>query len=477
MASPLEHGVYASTIQRLAAVFEKQHHASRHQPKPDLDLRHHRLAQIARLVHENQDELLAAVSQDFGNRAAIETQLLELGAVINAVKFASRHLRKWTRPERLGVGANFRPGKAWLRYEPLGVIGIISPWNYPVSLALIPLVDALAAGNSALLKPSELTPGFSGLLARLIAQYFDESEVAVITGGADVAEAFAATPFDHLLFTGSTAIGRKVMMAAAPNLTPVTLELGGKSPAVVCDDYPIDKAARTLAFCKCINSGQTCVAPDYVLAPRDMVEPLAKAILAQMHKGYPQLDGNAEYTSIISDRHHARLLAAIEEARAGGATILSHEAPLAADSRNVAPIIVLGAPQDSLLLREEIFGPILPIIPYDRLEDATAYISQGERPLALYVFSNDRQRQEQVLAATMSGGVTINGAMLQAGQDEVPFGGVGASGMGAYHGHFGFKRFSHARPVFQVRLFNGFELLGMPWNRLATWMARKSIGR
>ncbi len=472
-----EHDDYTGSVQRLAAIFQQQHRASRHQVKPDLALRRDRLARIARMVRENQDDLLAAVSQDFGNRAAIETQLLELGAVINAVNYASRRLRKWMKPEKLGVGTNFRPGKAWLRYEPLGVIGIISPWNYPISLALIPLVDALAAGNTALLKPSELTPRFSGLLARLIEQSFETSEVAVILGGPDVAEAFAATPFDHLLFTGSTAIGRKVMMAAAPNLTPVTLELGGKSPAVVCDDYAIEKAARTLAFCKCINSGQTCVAPDYVLAPRAMVEPLAKAILTQMHKGYPQLDGNADYTSIISDRHRARLLAAIEEARAGGATILSHEAPIAADSRNVAPTVVLGAPDDCLLMREEIFGPILPIIPYDRLEDAMAHINRGERPLALYVFSNDRQRQEQVLAATMSGGVTINGAMLQAGQDEVPFGGVGASGMGTYHGHHGFKRFSHARPVFKVRLINGFEMLGMPWKKLAYWMARKTIGR
>jgi coniferyl-aldehyde dehydrogenase len=373
--------------------------------------------------------------------------------------------------ERRHVAATFQPARAWVRYEPLGVIGIIAPWNYPLYLTLGPMVDALAAGNRALIKPSELTPAFSELLQRMIADRFDADRATVITGGLEIAKAFSALPFDHLVFTGSTAVGRSVMRAAAENLTPVTLELGGKSPVIVAPDFSIEKAARSISFGKFVNAGQTCVAPDYVLAPAASAEQLAHAVLKAAKRAYPTIQSNEQYSNIITERHRARLEAAVAESVAAGSTILRHP-DASGPNGKMAPTIVLDPPAGGLLMTEEIFGPVLPVVRYDTLDDALAQINARERPLALYCYTNNKATRDLVLNTAMSGGTTINGSLLHVVQDDLPFGGIGASGTGAYHGRDGFRRFSHARGVHQIGFVNVFEKLGPPWGRLAQTTAR-----
>jgi coniferyl-aldehyde dehydrogenase len=318
-----------------------------------------------------------------------------------------------------------------------------------------------------MLKPSELTPRFSDLLARTVAESFGEDEVRVVTGGVEVAQAFSGLPFDHLVFTGSTGVGRKVMQAAAANLTPVTLELGGKSPVIVCDDMNVEKAAKSVAFGKFLNAGQTCIAPDYAMVPKAKLEAFAKAVIAAVGTFYPTLAANKDYTSIISDRHYDRLVGAIEHARSAGATVLAAKDDGIGPTRKIAPTVIVGAPEDGVLMREEIFGPVLPVIGYDSLEDALAFINGRDRPLALYAFSHKRATLDRILDGATSGGVTLNGTLLHAGQDGMAFGGVGPSGMGGYHGHDGFKRFSHARSVLEIGFVNVFEKLGPPWGGLA----------
>ncbi len=461
----------------IRATFDRQRAAFLAAAIPDRQARLASLAKVERLLTRHRDDMAQAVSADFGNRAVPETMLLEVLPSLNAIRHVRRNLRRWMRPERRHVALTFQPAKAWVQYQPLGVIGIVAPWNYPVQLAFSPLVDALAAGNRVMIKPSELTPRFSDLLARLIGETFDPSEVAVVTGGPDVAEAFSRLPFDHLLFTGSTNVGRKVMLAAAANLTPVTLELGGKSPVVVCADYPVARAARDIAIGKFVNAGQTCIAPDYVLAPRGQVDALAEAIIAEARRLFPTIGGNADYTSMVTERHRLRLVDAVEAARAAGARILTHDADGAAAAGKIAPTVVIGAPDDSLLLREEIFGPVLPILPYDTLDQAIAEINGRDRPLALYCLSRDQAATDTVLSRTISGGVTLNGTLLHVGQDDLPFGGVGASGIGSYHGRDGFRRLSHARAVHKVGFLNPLDLLSPPYGRLYQTVTKFLIGR
>jgi coniferyl-aldehyde dehydrogenase len=456
----------------LRSIFALQRAASRSAPAPALERRSAALEKLRDLVRANATAIASAISADFGVRSESETELLEIVPTLSTIRHTRRHLRSWMRPERRPVDIAFQPARAWVQYEPLGVVGIIAPWNYPLLLNLSPLLDAVAAGNRAMLKPSELTPRFSELLRVLIAARFDPSEIAVITGGVEIARSFAGLPFDHLLFTGSTAVGRQVMRAAAENLTPVTLELGGKSPAIVCPDYAVETAARSIAFGKFLNAGQTCIAPDYVLVPSERCEAFAHRVLAEATRAYPAIAGNRDYTSIITEQHRARLRAALDEARGAGAIVLSPADPNADAEGKLAPTVVLNAPVDGALLREEIFGPILPVVPYRNLDDALAFIDARPRPLALYCFTHDRRSRALVLARTTSGGVTLNGTLLHFAQDALPFGGVGASGMGAYHGHDGFRRMSHARAVHQIGFINVFARLGPPWGRLASTVAR-----
>jgi coniferyl-aldehyde dehydrogenase len=351
--------------------------------------------------------------------------------------------------------------------QPLGVVGIISPWNYPLQLTLAPLTDALAAGNRAMIKPSELVPRFSSLLARAIGSRFDRSEVAAIEGGPAVSQAFAALPFDHLLFTGSTRVGRLVAAAAAKNLTPVTLELGGKCPAIIDQSADLAAAAHRIAVGKLLNAGQTCIAPDYVLCPRNQQEAFVQAYFGSVAKLYGSDPRNADYTAIITQGHYSRLEALVDDAIAKGGRIDKHGQPMseARSSRKFPPCVALSTTEDMLLRQEEIFGPILPVIPYDRTEEAIGHVNARERPLALYWFGTAPEVRGRILRETISGGVTINDCLLHVAQEQQPFGGVGASGMGAYHGEWGFRRFSKEKPVFTRGRISGTALLEAPYGR------------
>jgi len=476
MSSTTDHGNLAVSenvdlnLSEMRRLYDVQRAAAAITP-PDLQSRLESLRRLASTLGRNSPAIAEAISEDFGNRSPYETFLLELVPVQNAIRHARQHLSKWMRPERRFVATTFKPAKAWIQYQPLGVVGIISPWNYPFSLAVLPVVDALAAGNRVLLKPPELTPRFSSLLKQLLAEIFPEAELAVVLGGPKVAEEFCRLPLDSLAFTGSTAIGRRVMALAAENLTPVTLELGGKSPALVGPDYDIRAAARDIAFGKLANSGQTCIAPDYALVPEALVRDLGKAVVAEAERLYPSIATNPNYASIVSDRHYDRLRGAIEEARANGAEVLSHSDQTAGVERKIEPTVVLHPPPECVLMREEIFGPVLPVIGYKTLNDAIAFINARERPLALYCMTQKREYREAVLQRTISGGVTINGTFLHNAQEDLPFGGVGKSGIGAYHGIVGFRRFSHARAIHQVRVLNVLHFLSPPY----TWISRQVI--
>ncbi len=438
---------------------------------PTVAARRIALEKLEQLLVKNSAEIQAAISADFGNRSAHETQLLEMFPSLSAIRHAKAQVKSWMSPTRRFASLWFMPARTEIRAQPLGVVGIIVPWNYPLMLAVGPLVAALAAGNRALIKMSEFTPRFGELFAKLIAENFAATHIAVINGDAAIAREFSALPFDHLLFTGSTAVGRHVMHAAAENLTPVTLELGGKSPAIIGLEADLAEAAQKIIFGKCLNAGQTCIAPDYVLLPRgteaEFIE-VAKTTVAAL---YPTLAHNADYTSIINARHVVRLQNYLVDAASKGASITPispANEQLDVDNQiaqKIAPTIVYGVTENMTVMQEEIFGPILPLVPYDSIDTAIRYVNEHPRPLALYYFGRDSQNIERVLSETVAGGVTINETLLHISQDELPFGGVGPSGMGAYHGKFGFDTFSKLKPVFRQPKLNGLNLLKPPYGK------------
>lgn len=442
---------------------------------PDFAQRRDDLRRLRRVFKARMDEMVAAVSADFGGRSRHETLLTDAMTVLAEIDYTLRHLRRWMRPQRKSVDWLFLPARAQVRIQPLGVVGVISPWNYPVNLALIPLVSAIAAGNHVYLKPSEHVPNTSAFLASLLAEVFPTNRVAVALGGADVAAAFSTLPFDHLFFTGSTAVGRHVMAAAAPNLTPVTLELGGKSPAIIAPGYPLATAAARIATGKWLNAGQTCIAPDYVLVPRESRDAFAEALRIEIASRYPQLDANPDYTRIVNEGQYRRLRALLDEAKEKGAKVLALREidPARADAeRLIAPTLVLDPPADSRLMREEIFGPILPLVGCDSVDAAIDYVNARERPLALYHFDLDRARIERVLDRTIAGGVCVNDTILHIAQSSLPFGGVGQSGMGAYHGHEGFLALSKRKPVFYQSRLSSMALFKPPYRGLADRLAK-----
>ena len=446
-----------------ADMLARQRLALQQDGAPGLDQRLGALAALDRLVRTNKIPIAQAISADFGHRATEETLLGEVMPLLSALRHTRKNLARWMRRERRQVGLASQPGRAWVTYHPLGCVGIIAPWNYPLLLTLGPLVNMLAAGNRVIIKPSELSAQFSTVLARLIAAAFDPAHVTVAQGGPEVAQALCALPLDHLLFTGSVQMGRRVMRAAADNLVPVTLELGGKSPVILCGDYDLATAAKTIAAAKFFNAGQTCIAPDYALVPEDQVEDFAAAIMNVARTMFPTVADNPDYTSIISARHHERLHGLLHAAEAAGAKLLRLNDSSA--SRRLGATVVLDPPLDGALMQEEIFGPILPVIGYPSLPEAIAFVNQRPHPLALYVFTDDPGALDAVMAGTQSGGVSINTALLHCIQDDLPFGGVGESGMGAYHGRDGFRRFSHARGVYKAGRFGGLAFLAPPYGR------------
>lgn len=438
--------------------------------KPDYAQRMDDLGRLRHALKLRLDEMADAIARDFGHRAKTETRIADGMTVLNDIDHLRKHLRGWMKLQRVGVGWRFLPGRAQVRPQPLGVVGVIAPWNYPVNLALIPLATALAAGNHAYLKPSEHTPHSAQFLRSLLNEAIGPGRVAVATGGADIGAAFAGLPFDHLVFTGSTAVGRKVMAAAAANLTPLTLELGGKSPALIADDYPIAQAAARIATGKWFNGGQTCIAPDYVLVPKGKRDALVKALREEIIARYgEQFTNVADYTRIINDGQYARLKGYLDDAKTRGIeriTLAGHADPV---QRLLPPTLLLEPGDDALVMQDEIFGPLLPIKSYSHLDEAIAYINAHPRPLALYPFSHDRGVIEHILHHTLSGGVSVNDTLFHFAIGSLPFGGVGASGMGAYHGRAGFDAMSKQLPVFWQTRRSGGDLLRPPYSK-AKWL-------
>ncbi len=451
------------TLQAMASAFTTQRAAFSANPMPPAEQRLQWLKQLGKLLSEHRQALIDAIRQDFGHRSADETLLAELLPSLLGIRDARKHLKRWMKSSPRRVGLAFQPASAKVVYQPLGVIGVIVPWNYPLFLAIGPLIGAMAAGNRVMLKLSESTPATGALLKRLFAEAFPEDLVAVVLGEADVGMAFSRLPFDHLLFTGATSIGRHVMRAAAENLTPVTLELGGKSPAIVSHDVPLEHAAERIAFGKTLNAGQTCIAPDYVLVPEDRLAGFVEAYRQAVKRFYPTLADNPDYTAIINQRQFDRLMRYQEDAARKGATIVSLYEQ--GQDRRMPFSVLLDVRDDMLVMQDEIFGPLLPVVPYKRIEDAYAYINQRPRPLALYYFGYNKAEQQQVLERTHSGGVSLNDTLMHAAQDDLPFGGVGPSGMGNYHGREGFLTFSQAKAVFIKQRFNAARLIYPPYGR------------
>jgi coniferyl-aldehyde dehydrogenase len=446
--------------------FHRIFELTRTRPAPSLDERLDRLARLKAAVSDNESGFEKAISADFGHRCPTETAIAETLLVLGEIRHAARHLKKWMAPQRISTALQFMPARNRLMPQPLGVVGIIAPWNYPLQLTLAPAVGALAAGNRVMIKPSELVPRFSALLQQAIAAKFDASEMLVTGIDDDIARAFASLPFDHLIFTGSTRVGRLVAEAAGRNLTPLTLELGGKSPAIVDRSADLGQAAERIAYGKLLNAGQTCIAPDYALVPDAEVQNFADRLQGHMQRMYGTDPGNADYTSIISDRHYARLEGLLADAAAKGARLMQPAS--AGDAawksrRKFPPTIVLGATPDMAIMQEEIFGPLLPVVGYKQAGEPISWINAHDRPLALYWFGKDEAARDEVLARTVSGGVTVNDCLFHFAQINQPMGGVGASGTGAYHGEWGFRTLSKLKPVFYRSALNRLADLHPPY--------------
>jgi coniferyl-aldehyde dehydrogenase len=426
---PMHEGT-ANGPQMLSRLLASQRTAFLRNGPPSLAERRANLKKLRAALLARRADFEAALDADFGHRSRHETAIMEMLVITWGLDYLHQNLRRFMRRERRHVALPMRLARAYVEYQPLGVVGIVAPWNYPFSLALMPLATALAAGNRAMIKPSEFTPATSELLAAMLADTFSEDDVAVVTGDASVGAAFAALPFDHLFFTGSTAVGRAVMRAASEQLVPVTLELGGKSPVLVDHGQPLARVATDIAYGKLANAGQTCVAPDYVLLPEADVDGFVDAWGKAVATLYPEGPASADYTSIVNVRHYERLRGLLDDARAQGARVIeTGPSPEQATRRphTLPPTLVLNVHDGMQIMQEEIFGPVLPIVTYRDLADAIGFVNARPRPLGLYYFGSSPTNQKQVLTRTTSGGVTINGTLLHYPQDDLPFGGVGAS--------------------------------------------------
>lgn len=463
-------------IQHTHRVFAKQKSAFHNNPAPSLSERRKNLRRLKQALLNYQDRILDAIDQDFSCRSRDETLIAEMMPSVQGINYALKNLGGWMKPSGRHVSVLFQPASNKVYYQPKGVVGVIVPWNYPLYLAVGPLVASLSAGNRTMIKMSEFTPHTSALFKELIEVTFPEDLVSVINGEADVAADFSARPFDHLLFTGSTSVGKLVMRAASENLTPVTLELGGKSPAIVAPDVPLEDAAQRIAFGKAFNSGQTCVAPDYVLCPADRTQAFVDEFRTQFAKMYPTLRDNSDYTAIINERQYKRLQGYLEDARDKGAELieLNPTQENMGDGTHKMPLtLVLNTTPDMKVMQDEIFGPILPVVSYGNLNEAIQYINDRPHPLALYFFGYDREEQNQIINKTTSGGMCINDSLMHVAQDDLPFGGVGDSGMGHYHGREGFLTFSHQRAVFAKQKFNSGKIAYPPYGTSAHKMIYK----
>ncbi len=469
----------------MLTLLERQRQAQLAEGEVSAATRRERIDRAIGILVDHGDALAEAMRQDFGHRSVHQSMFTDIAGSVGPLKHARKHLEKWMKPEKRRAEMPFGllGARAWIEHQPLGVVGVISPWNFPVQLTFGPLAGIFAAGNRCMIKPSEFTPLTSELMRELFHAAFDDDEVAVVTGGPDTGAAFASLPFDHLLFTGATSVARHVMRAAADNLVPVTLELGGKSPVILGRSADLQKATDRLMMGKMLNAGQICLAPDYVMVPDDRVEAFVESSRRSVAKMFPTLLDNPDYTSIINERHYDRLSGYIEDARAKGATVTeinpANEDFRQQPNRKMPPTLILDPSEEMQVMQEEIFGPLLPVKGYSKVEETIAYVNDHPRPLGLYYFGSDADEQRKVLSRTTSGGVTVNDVIMHVAQEDLPFGGVGPSGMGAYHGRDGFQTFSHRKSVYRQ---TGLDLAGMvgitpPWGDKMLKLVRSQIKR
>ena len=460
------------TIQNMHRVLELQKNLNIKEGAPDIKLRTDRLDRVISMVTKNEKAIIAALQEDFGNRDPVMTAATEVVSVVGPMKHAKKNLKKWMKTEKrkaaiapLGSALSLLGAKAEIRYQPKGVVGAISPWNFPLNLALAPLSGILAAGNRVMLKPSELTPSSSDITKSMIEEYFDESEMAVFVGDPEVGAAFSGLAFDHLIFTGGTAIAKHVMKAASENLVPLTLELGGKSPVVVGKSSKIKETAQRVMQGKTMNAGQICLAPDYALVPEENIDEFVKAAVDVTSEMYPDMKDNEDFTSIINQKHYDRIQGYLADAKEKGAEVVeinpANEDFSQQPHHKIPPTLVLNPTDDMQIMQEEIFGPVLPIKTYSDVSETVDYINSKDRPLGLYYFGEDSKEKDYVLNNTTSGGVTVNDVISHIQMEDLPFGGVGPSGMGSYHGHDGFKEFSHAKAVYKQSKINLMKLAGL----------------
>jgi coniferyl-aldehyde dehydrogenase len=466
-------------IAYLESVVAKQKAAYEASPYPSAKERRADLDKLAAALRKYKDELAQAVNSDFSSRSKAETMIAEIMVTLECISYNRKNLKKWMKPSRRHVSALFAPASNKVHYQPKGVVGIMVPWNYPVQLAAAPLATALASGNRAVIKMSEFTPATNEVMQRMLAEFFPEEQVAILSGEAEVGAAFSNIHWDHLIFTGSTAVARHVMSACGKNLVPVTLELGGKSPCIITDSTDLKAAAKAIVFGKATNAGQTCIAPDYILCPKHKVAGLKAAVTEQYKQNFPTLKANNDYTAIINERQHARLQGLLKDAESKGANItqLNNANEDFAGTRKIPLTIVENTNEDMTIMQDEIFGPLLPVLAYDSLDEAITYIKKGPRPLALYLFSFNSAEQNKVLSETHAGGVTINDCLTHIAQDDMPFGGVGDSGIGAYHGKEGFVSLSHAKSVHKKGRINMGHLIHAPHDRFMHKLIYKFIIR
>ncbi len=466
-------------IQHLNEILEQQKHAYLRYPLPTAKERIDRLARLKRILVKYQDQFADAINQDYGNRSVSETKIGELLTCLEHIKYYSKHLTEWMKPSKRHVGIIHQPAKAWVQYQPLGVVGIITPWNYPLLLSVSPLICALAAGNHAMIKISSASAAFGAVLEKALAEAFPQELVAVVNGGGPISDAFCHLAFDKMIFTGSTNVGKTVMAAAAENLVPVILELGGKSPVLVHPSMDLQDVAERLAVGKLWNAGQTCVAPDYMFLPRGKTAEFIDRFKACAEGMYPDLADNPDYTSIINAKQYSRLQGYLQEASDSGAQIIEIN-PANEDlsaARKIAPTLLTGVRPDMQIMQNEIFGPILPIMEYDQIDDVIEFINSRPRPLALYYFDFDQARADYVAQRTHSGHFGQNTVLTHVAQDDLPFGGVGASGMGKYHGPEGFFSLSHERSVMSNPKLYSLKFILPPFNKPIHKLISKTLLR
>ncbi|WP_065187765.1 coniferyl aldehyde dehydrogenase [Shewanella woodyi] len=448
----------------LTELLQSQQQSYRSQPAPAYELRVKQLHALKAALLKFKQPLAEALNRDYGSRSVDDTMISDIMPCLNNINYSLKNLKKWMKPSHRHAGLLLAPAKVKVQYQPVGVVGIIVPWNFPVMLSVGPLITALSAGNRAMLKLSEFTPETNKVITEMLSSIFDTNTVAVVEGEADVAAEFSALPFDHLLFTGSTTVGRHVMRAAAANLTPVTLELGGKSPVIVAPDMPIETAVERMIYGKCLNSGQICVAPDYILVPKEKQAEFVAAYQKKFTAMYGNISDNSDYGAIINERQFERLTSVLEDAKAKGATVISaNDEPINTEKRKIPTQLITDVSDEMILMQDEIFGPLLPILGYDNLDEAITYINDRPRPLALYLMSFNQQTQDKVLNNTHSGGVCINETVFHVAADDAPFGGIGPSGMGHYHGKEGFLTLSHAKTVLSRGKLNTGKFVHPPY--------------